>query len=1192
MISAKFFYKIFQQVFLKRLFLLFLLSWGSAVLAQSGPHGSAQGLSITLAKAASNHQPVTPTTEFKETDPRVVLTFRNHSGSVLFNSLSIFAENVEGFNRNQKIMSGNLQTPKNMSNSVSISAPPEGLAIGTYRLEVDGTFGTRFTVVSRFETADIIDDDLDMNRPNIALNALGGSASASSEWPAKESKVSHLNDGLGYIKALKDPEICLICGWKPQQSDRQPWVVVGFNNDAIAQIGDVVLDTRRFVPPGIYFNDVSDNFPKLVRISASPDSPTAGFQEIGTYRVKREFGRHRISFDDAVAAKYLRFDFLETYGDLAALMELEVYEAEDSGASVAESVETNIALPGLGGSLVTFSGYNEDRTPVRLFDDDEDTYWQSFDNYFPQDFIIAFKGDRVADLDRLEIALSQGAGSKSWPTEIAVAVSTKTPLDGFREVGRFPVDLGSDVQSLSIGQKTRFLKIRILDNNGADHTTMGEIRVFETGGLSPTSVILSDHAEDIALANRTERLQPSTNEVEPNDTPDRATAFSIGSVHVGSIDPLGEYDVYEIPNLGSDANALTLDYDGIPNIRHRIELLSSAGDVISAFDPGDLPARNAKLSFRLEGQEKFLRLSEPPASVVIIWDTSGSMAGSEEDLEKAVRQYVRRAPESQAIQLIRFSDRVEVLPGGFSTDKTSLARRMNNKFRPDGGTSLYEAIARGMTLLESRAGNKAIVVMTDGAHTGEMWHNDLWNEIDQNRIRLYTIGLGSGLSEYSPTLASTGSRVLRHLALATNGDSFFASQSAALTKFYTGIAKDLSTPATYILKPTIERGNGQVQVRSIGDQVPSAAMPDLHLVFDISGSMRQPTASGQSRIEVGREAWRRTSDTIPDGAPFILTLYGAKLRERDGKDLACTDIETVFEGGFVQDDVVANLDRQKPLHGSTPLVGSIEKAVTGAEAGTIIVIVTDGKDECAEDPVARMQALYSEDVDKLNVNIIGFDVGDPDVEASIRAIASAIHADFYLAENADELSKVLKEAFTAPFRLMDSSGVTVFEGKIGGTQAQVPTGNYTLEIDAGTRLHRVPDVRIDNDLTTTVTVNKAGAEMDIDVGAPNVFDPLYECGLEASRQTWTVENIQSALIDLVEKGGLPELAHPGVADGDEGPRTRAAMETAALHLGLDWSADKASRLGLVQNLNCLRAENGKFRPVPVKPALMLDAEKP
>lgn len=1171
--------------------LLLVIAAPLTATAQSGPHGHAGGLSITFAKGASNHRPVNPTREFKETDRQVVLTFRNTSAQHKFSNLDIIAENVEGYDRNQKIMSGHLQTPGGKWNSIVINAPNEGFAIGRYRLDLNGSHGAVFDVVSRFETAEVIGDEYDLGRPNIVLRALGGSVRTSSSWPETEWRDDHLIDGRVYTSPLNDSEVCENCGWAANDTDGRPRITLGFRNDQTATVSDIIIDTRRFVPPNTYFDQISDNFPKLVRISASVTDHTQGFEEIGTFRMKREFSRHRIPFDVPVEARFLQFDILETYGDEAVVMEIAVYEPVDTVRSIVEGVDANIALPAFGGALVTYSGY-EEFSAARLFDDDRGTSWQSADDYFPQDFTLAFNEDRIAEIDRVEIVLSKRPGSQSWPAEVAIAISQENPLDGFQEIGRYSVSRNEEQHSFPVGKKARFLKIRVLDNHGAEHTTMSEIRVFETRGLTPTSVVFSGTPEDTEIRGPFDQSSQESNEVEPNDTLSQAMMLEIGSDLVGAIDPLNEFDVFEIPDLGPDANALALRYNGLPNIRHRIELLGASGQVISAFDPGDLPARNADLTFRLQGNEKYLRLSEPPASVVVIWDTSGSMKGSEADLERAVRDYVRRAPDNQAIQLIRFSDEVQVLPGGFSTDKRQLANRLNGRFGPDGGTSLYDAVARGLKLLENRSGNKAILVMTDGEHNGKMWHNELWRQLEQERVRLYTIGLGSGLRRYSPAFASTGDRILRHFALATNGNSFFAADSSSLQKFYSGIASDLSAPASYMLHPSVERGRGQVQVRSIGEQIPSAAMPDLNLVFDISGSMREPTSSGQPRIDVGRSSWQSTSETIPNGVPFELILYGSELRERDGKEIACTDIKTVFEGDFDQAEIGKLLDRQQPLYGATPLAGSIETAVRSAKPGTIIVIITDGKDECAEDPQARMEALYLEGVDDLNINIIGFDVGDPDVESSIRGMASAIQAEFFLANNAADLATFLKEAFSAPYRMVDSSGDIVLEGKIGVGPIVAPTGTYSLEIDTGTKLHRVDGVRVSDDLTTNVTINKVGSEMDIAISEPRPFDLLHECGMEAASLPWSVRDVQNSLIGLVDKGVLPTEAHPGGADNSEGPKTRTAMAAAAKHLDLKWDSENGSRLALVQNLHCLAVAEGKFRPIPQAQSVSFDGSKP
>ncbi|MEP2473110.1 MAG: VWA domain-containing protein, partial [Paracoccaceae bacterium] len=857
--------------------------------------------------------------------------------------------------------------------------------------------------------------------------------------------------------------------------------------------------------------------------------------------------------------------------------------------------------PGQGGALVTYTGFHDKWPASLLFDGDPATSWVSYDTYFPQDFTIAFKDDRLAEIERVQLRLDDGPGSISWPSEIAIAVSETSPLDGFIETGRHTVEKRAGLQTFPVNRKARFIKVRVLDNYGAEKTTVSEINVIEAKQPGQRSILLSSAVseETISKGLDTDNARPTAvTENEPNDDLAMANALEPGEVVEGTIDPFGELDYFALPEFGDDASALTLGYDGYPNIRHGLELLDAQGNVLSAFDPGDLPARNASLTFELLGQERFLRLSEPPSSVVVIWDTSGSMQGSEKDLERAVREYIRLAPENQSIQLIRFSDNVETVTSGFLTNKSELLSSLRGKFPSQGGTSLYDAIARGLSNLDSRDGNRAIVVMTDGEDNGLLWHNELWQKIASNRIRLYTIGLGSGLERYSRKYASTGERILGHLALGTNGESFFASESSALREFYARIANELASPAIYNLTPTIEKGQGSIRLIAVGEQVPAAAMPPVHVILDVSGSMSSKLGGGRSRMAAAKAAMLGLVNSLPEGMPFGLTVYGARIPESRGKALACTDIVTVQETAPLRHQPVnAFVNDVNPRGGTTPLWATIEHVLEKmkGEPDGIVVVITDGIEECNVDMIDKLLTLGIEEsklntlglelsgpaaleiedkirtlgLQKTELNVLGYDLRDQTAKGMMIKLAGIGGGEFYDVANGAALEEALKDAVAAPYKVLDATGRVVATGKIDGPSQPVPTGNYTVEIASSTGPSRTLDVRIDKNLTTTLTVNKVGNEMDVAAGSPTEIDPQYECGLPATKRSdgeERVRRVQQKLTNL--------KFDPNGVDGQVGKGTRAAIssfiDAHKIALPIEVS------LVFEQHLDCLIAEGHLF----------------
>ena len=111
-------------------------------------------------------------------------------------------------------------------------------------------------------------------------------------------------------------------------------------------------------------------------------------------------------------------------------------------------------------------------------------------------------------------------------------------------------------------------------------------------------------------------------------------------------------------------------------------LLDARGEQLKHFDPGTARQNRTAFSWAAEGGEHYLMVAEPPVSVVLIWDTSGSMEGNTEDLERAVETYLDNLRPGEQLNLIRFGEDVEVLLPDFTDDKEQLKAAIKGKFQP------------------------------------------------------------------------------------------------------------------------------------------------------------------------------------------------------------------------------------------------------------------------------------------------------------------------------------------------------------------------------------------------------------------------------------------------------------------------------------------------------------------------------
>jgi hypothetical protein len=158
-------------------------------------------------------------------------------------------------------------------------------------------------------------------------------------------------------------------------------------------------------------------------------------------------------------------------------------------------------------------------------------------------------------------------------------------------------------------------------------------------------------------------------------------------------------------------------------------------------------------------------------------------------------------------------------------------------------------------LLEGIAGNRAIVLMTDGSDSSsQLDHPGFWKTLQEKQVRLYNIGLGGGMKRYAPTTGTICERVLTHAALASNGRYFTANNSDELKGFYQKIAQELRSTSTYYLSARVSQANGSLNVVTTGEPIAAvSSAPQVEIILDASGSMKDFSGS-KRKIEIARQA--------------------------------------------------------------------------------------------------------------------------------------------------------------------------------------------------------------------------------------------------------------------------------------------------------------------------------------------------
>ncbi len=132
-----------------------------------------------------------------------------------------------------------------------------------------------------------------------------------------------------------------------------------------------------------------------------------------------------------------------------------------------------------------------------------------------------------------------------------------------------------------------------------------------------------------------------------------------------------------------------------------------------------------------------------PVSLGIVLDTSGSMEGSKiRAARSALEEFLEELqdPEDEFF-LYQFSDD-PILLQGWTTDRRDISRAMS-RISPDGGTALFEAVARAVPLVATgRNSKKALVLISDGNDSsGRTRADEVQRLIRETEVLVYAIGI-------------------------------------------------------------------------------------------------------------------------------------------------------------------------------------------------------------------------------------------------------------------------------------------------------------------------------------------------------------------------------------------------------------------------------------------------------------------
>ena len=185
------------------------------------------------------------------------------------------------------------------------------------------------------------------------------------------------------------------------------------------------------------------------------------------------------------------------------------------------------------------------------------------------------------------------------------------------------------------------------------------------------------------------------------------------------------------------------------------------------------------------GRPADFRSDLAPVSVALLFDVSGSMEHSLDQVKAAVKELLSKLRPGDAATLVGFNDTMFLAA---EREKDQQAReRAVDLLTAWGGTALYDATVRAIDLVSREWGRKGIVIFSDGDDRNSLTPRETATaRVQASDAMLYTIGFGGGA-----TVPGLRSR-LESYAKATGGRAFFPQRPQELDDVFKQIVAELA----------------------------------------------------------------------------------------------------------------------------------------------------------------------------------------------------------------------------------------------------------------------------------------------------------------------------------------------------------------------------------------------------------------
>jgi Ca-activated chloride channel family protein len=219
----------------------------------------------------------------------------------------------------------------------------------------------------------------------------------------------------------------------------------------------------------------------------------------------------------------------------------------------------------------------------------------------------------------------------------------------------------------------------------------------------------------------------------------------------------------------------------------------------------------------VEQQVSFFESSQVPVDLILMIDTSSSMADKMDVVHEAAINFLRTLRQGDRGAVVSFADGVQILEK-LSAEKPRLEQAVHQTVA-HGGTALNNALYvalrefGGTTRDDGPVRRRAIALLTDGDDTSSVVSfEDVMGLARKAGVNIYTIALQTQpIAANAPghRFLSAAQFSLKSLAQETGAQAFFPTQITELQTVYGSIAQELSSQYSIGYSPSNSRADGR-----------------------------------------------------------------------------------------------------------------------------------------------------------------------------------------------------------------------------------------------------------------------------------------------------------------------------------------------------------------------------------------------